>query len=336
MANKKLVLSVLDQTPVREGGSASKSIQESLELAKTCDMLGYRRYWFAEHHASPSLAGPAPEIMITRIAAATKNIRVGSGGVMLGHYSPLKIAETFSVLENLYPGRIDLGIGRAPGSDQLTAAALAYGSEVGVEYFPTRVADLMAFLTNGEHPTELFNKIKMSPQTETLPQLWMLGSSDQSAIMAAQFGLAFSFAQFIAPTGGHNVISQYKKLFQKSRFSGEPDASIGIFIICGENEKDAKQLSECRDLSLLMRDKGHFLPFPTLKQVRDYQYSDLDLKIIEKNRSRSLFGTPNQCKNLIEEMAEEYGVNEVTLLTMSPDIDSRKKSYQLISEVFGL
>ena len=141
----QLKLSVLDQSPIRSGGSAVESINESIDLAKACEEAGYNRYWLAEHHGTPSLAGPAPEIMITRIAAETKKIRVGSGGVMLGHYSPLKVAETFSVLESLYPGRIDLGIGRAPGSDQLTAAALAYGSEIGVQYFPTRVADLMVF-----------------------------------------------------------------------------------------------------------------------------------------------------------------------------------------------
>jgi len=151
-----LKLSALDQSPIRSGGSAVDSLNESVELAQTCENAGYHRYWLAEHHGTPALAGPAPEIMIARIAAATERMRIGSGGVMLGHYSPLKVAETFSLLESLYPGRIDLGIGRAPGSDQLTAAALAYGSEIGVEYFPTRVADLMAFMGSGEPPTEIF------------------------------------------------------------------------------------------------------------------------------------------------------------------------------------
>ena len=265
----------------------------------------------------------------------TKKIRVGSGGVMLGHYSPLKIAETFSVLESLYPGRIDLGIGRAPGSDQLTAAALAYGSEIGVEYFPTRVADLMAFLGNGEPPTKVFKRIKIVPKPNKPPQIWMLGSSDQSALMAAQFGLAFSFAHFIVQEGGKGVLQDYRQRFQKSDFYEQPNTSLCIFIVCAKTEKDARKLALCRDFSLLLRERGKIGPFPSIKEAEAYDYTDLDQSIIERNRPKSLYGDPNQCRKLIETISTEYGVNEVVILSICHDPDTRRKSYELIADAFN-
>ena len=333
--NPHLKLSVLDQSPIRSGGSAVESIHESINLAKACEEAGYNRYWLAEHHGTPSLAGPAPEIMITRIAAATKRIRVGSGGVMLGHYSPLKVAETFSLLETLYPGRIDLGIGRAPGSDQLTAAALAYGSEVGIEYFPTRVADLMAFLGNGEPPTKIFKPIKVVPKPTQPPHLWMLGSSDQSALMAAQFGLAFSFAHFIVQNGGDIVLRAYRERFQKSDFYDHPDSSLCIFIVCAETEREARKLALCRDLTLLLREKGQFSPFPSIKEAEDYNYSEADKLAIERNRPRSLYGNPVQCREIIEEMATNYSVDEIVILSICHDPATRQRSYELIARSFN-
>ncbi len=332
----KLKLSVLDQSPIRSGGTPAAAIRESIDLARACEAAGYHRYWLAEHHATPALAGPAPEILITRIAAETKRIRVGSGGVMLGHYSPLKVAETFGMLETLYPGRIDLGIGRAPGSDQLTAAALAYGSEVGVEYFPTRVADLMAFLSGGEPPTKIFKRIKMVPRPDIPPQMWMLGSSDQSALMAANFGLPFSFAQFIVQDGGDIVISAYKHQFQPSTLYAEPQASVCVAIVCGETEEKARQLALSRDLVLLSREYGRHGPYPSIEEAEAYEYTDTDKKIIERNRPRSLFGTPEQCRDILTDIARQYDVNEIVLLTICHDPEDRRRSYELIAEALDV
>ena len=332
--NPQLKLSVLDQSPIRSGGTAVESLLESIDLAKACEEAGYNRYWLAEHHGTPSLAGPAPEILVTRIAAVTKTIRVGSGGVMLGHYSPLKVAETFNLLESLYPNRIDLGIGRAPGSDQLTAAALAYGSEIGIEYFPTRVADLMAFLSGSEPPTKVFKNINVIPKPDKPPQLWMLGSSDQSALMAAQFGLAFSFAQFIVQDGGDEILEEYRRRFQRSEFYEEPNGSVGIFIICAETEAEAKQLALCRDFSLLLREKGQFFPFPSISEAQAYKYSETDKLVMERNRLKSLYGDPQQCQTIIQNMAEKYGVKEVVILTICHDPIARRKSYELIGDAF--
>lgn len=204
-----LRLGVLDQSPVRSGDTPAAAIAETLELARAADRLGYHRYWLAEHHSTPALAGPSPEVLIPQVAAATSGIRVGSGGVMLQHYSALKVAESFRILETLYPGRIDLGIGRAPGSDQLTARALASGGQVGVDDFVEKVADVLGFLHGDLPPQHPFGGVLAMPTGPTAPEVWLLGSSDQSAALAAHFGLGFSFAHFINADGGAEVTRAY-------------------------------------------------------------------------------------------------------------------------------
>ncbi len=313
-----------------------ETLHETLELAGQADELGYTRYWLAEHHATASLAGPAPEILVTRIAGETENIRVGTGGVMLSHYSPLKVAETFRVLEALYPGRIDLGIGRAPGSDQVTAAALAYGSAIGVEYFPARVADMMAFLTDTPPPTEAFSAIDVSPKTSTLPDLWLLGSSDQSALLAAQFGLNFAFAQFIAPEGGEPIIRGFRQHFRPSELVRAPKTILAVFVICAETEAEAARLATSRDLSLVQRTRGGFMPFPSPEEADEFAYTDREIRFIEANRSRSLYGDPDQCRDILTGMAETYGTNEIMVLTITHDPEARRRSYELLAEAFGL
>jgi luciferase family oxidoreductase group 1 len=328
----KIKISVLDQSPIRSGGSPPESLLETVELAQACESYGYHRYWLAEHHATPALAGPAPEIMIARIAAVTNRMRIGSGGIMLSHYSPLKVAETFNLLETLFPGRIDLGIGRAPGSDQLTAVALAYGSEIGIEYFPTRIADMMAFMGDAEPPTKMFERIKIVPKPAQPAQVWLLGSSDQSALMAAQFGLAFSFAQFITSDGGQGVLDAYRRHFNPSDFYPRPEASICTFLICAETEKEAKRLGSSRDFSLLRRARGQQGPFPSIAEARAHDYSEADLSIIAANGNRSFYGDPGQCRARIESLAENYGVGEIVVLTICHDPVARRRSYQLLAE----
>jgi luciferase family oxidoreductase group 1 len=338
VTSKRLKLSALDQSPIRSGGTAADTLRETIALAQACERAGYHRYWLAEHHASASLAGPAPEIMIGQVAATTSRIRVGSGGVMLSHYSPLKVAEQFSVLETLHPGRIDLGIGRAPGSDQLTAVALAYGSEIGIEYFPSRVADLMAFFGKGEHPTEIFQRIHMSPKPEHPPELWMLGSSDQSALLAAHFGLAFSFAQFITGEGGEMVLDVYRKSFKPSPFYPAPEANVCTFVVCAETEAEAERLMASRDLALLRRERGEFAPFPSVEEALAYPYSDQDRAIIARSRGRrrSIWGDPAHCRAALTEFAERHAVDEVVILTITHDPAARRRSYELLAEAFAL
>jgi luciferase family oxidoreductase group 1 len=225
-----------------------------------------------------------------------------------------------------------LGIGRAPGGDQLTATALAYGSELGIEYFPTRIADMLSFLGTTEGPTEAFKHITVSPKPDNPPEIWLLGSSDQSAHYAAQFGLAFTFAQFIAPQGGKEVISYYKNNFKPSEFNAAPKCSLSVFIICAETEEEARRLTKSRDLVLLRRAKGERGPYPSAEEAEEYQYNEQDLKIIEYHRPQSIYGNPNQCKTILNEMVQEFGVDELVILTICHDPVARLRSYQLLSE----
>src|SRR4051812_43244954 len=212
-----LKLSVLDQSPVRQGVTPRDALLETVELAKHVDALGYSRYWLAEHHSSPGLAGSAPEIMVARVAGETRHLRVGSGGVMLSHYSALKVAEQFRMLETLYPGRIDLGIGRAPGSDYVTARALAHGpGALGIEEFPRQIQDLLAYLRDQIPDGHAFAGVSAQPRGATMPEPWLLGSSDQSALYAAYFGCAFSFAHFITDRMGPEIMAAYRDNFRPS------------------------------------------------------------------------------------------------------------------------
>jgi luciferase family oxidoreductase group 1 len=332
-----LTLSVLDQSPVREGVTPRDALLETIELAKHCEALGYRRYWLAEHHATPALAGSAPEIMIARVAAETGRIRVGSGGVMLSHYSSLKVAEQFRMLETLHPGRIDLGIGRAPGSDQLTAAALAHGpGALGIEHFPNQIADVIGYLERSipvEHP---FSRIRLMPDGATLPEIWILGSSDQSAIFAAYFGRAFSFAHFITDENGPQIMAAYKAQFRPSEGLAAPQASIGVFVICAESDERAQYLAASRDLSRLRQRQGRPMPFPPPEDALAYPYTEIEHRYLEHSRRRQIVGAKETVRPLLEDLAVRYGVDEVVVLTITHDFEARKRSYALLAEAFEL
>ena len=329
-------LGVLDQSPVRSGSTPAEAVAETIRLAQAAERLGYSRYWLAEHHGTDGLAGSAPEIMVTRVAAATSRIRVGSGGVMLSHYSPLKVAETFRLLETMYPGRIDLGIGRAPGSDQLTARALAYGSPIGAEYFPDKVADLSAFLTGADAATEAFAKVRATPAASSVPEVWLLGSSGESATLAAHFGLAFSFAHFITPAGGEPVVAGYRRHFKPSALYPEPRASLCVFVICAETEEEAERQVRSRDLWRLRLEAGRLDPYPSVAEAEAHAYTDAERARVEGNRARSIFGTPTQVKARLEAITWEYAVDELVILTITHDPAVRLRSYELLAEAFGL
>ncbi len=331
-----LKLSVVDQSPIREGGTAADAIAETIALARAAEQWGYTRFWLAEHHATSGFAGSSPEILISRIAAETSHMRVGSGGVMLSHYSPLKVAENFRILETMSPGRIDLGIGRAPGGDQLTAAALAYGSQIGVEYFGTRVADTLAFLTDTPPATQALSQVRATPRPGTVPQIWMLGSSDQSAALAAQFGLAFSFAHFIAPRGGREIVEQYRNYFRPSRFYGVPKASVGVFVLCADTEEEALYHASSRDLWRLRFEQGRLGPYPSPEDALAYPYTDEDRATIDRRKTHSIVGAPEQVKRQMTEFADSYGVNELVVLTICYDFKARLRSYELLSGLFEL
>lgn len=336
MNSQHIRLSILDQSPIRKGGTAADALAETIQLAQHAEKWGYHRYWLAEHHGSTSLAGASPEIMVTRVAAETSTIRVGSGGVMLSHYSPYKVAENFQLLETMFPGRIDLGIGRAPGSDMPTAQALAYGSQIGLDYFPNKIADLEAFQRNALPPDHPFRNVKTMPETSNHPPIWLLGSSDYSASCAAGFGVAFSFAQFITPRGGEQIVRAYRAGFKPSPNLQEPLANIGIAVLCADTEEKAKQLALCRGLQRLRRDRGEMGPVPSIEEARAYDYTDSERAHVERIKQRSVTGTPEQVKTRILELAQAYGVDEFVVLTICFDFKDRLRSYELLAEAFGL
>lgn len=339
-----LKLSILDQSPVRSGATAADAVQETLELARLADRLGYHRYWVAEHHNAAGLAGSAPEILIARLGAETRRIRIGAGGVMLPHYSAYKVAESFRMLETLYPGRVDLGIGRAPGSDRQAMVALNVKSAAGggsgqmeTENFPQQIADTIAFLHgsfDNEHP---FRKIHATPEGPTAPEVWLLGSSDQSAIVAAHFGTAFSFAHFIAGDGAP-VMRAYRRAFKPSQWLSQPAGNVGVFVICAETQEEAERLAQCRDVWRMWVMQGTIRPFPTIEEAEAVlaEIDDARRAEIEANRRLQVIGTADRVKAKLTGMAQDYGVDEIVVVTITPDAESRTRSYELLARAFDL
>jgi luciferase family oxidoreductase group 1 len=327
---------VLDQSPIRAGGTAAEAVAETLELAQACERWGYHRYWLAEHHASRGLAGSTPEILVGQVAARTSRIRVGSGGVMLSHYSALKVAENFRMLETLYPGRIDLGIGRAPGSDPRTARALAHGpGALGVEHFPSQISDLLGFLRGDLPQGHPFRGIRAMPDGPSMPELWLLGSSDEGAALAARFGTAFSFAHFINDEGGAEVTRAYAARFRPGVLEA-PRASVAAFALAADTEGEALRLAKSRDLWITRLYTGRPGPFPSVEEAETYPYTEHELAIVHYARRRTIAGAPEQVRDRLLALADAYGAVELVIVTITHDFKARLRSYQLLAEAFGL
>ena len=331
------LLSVLDQSPIRRGGTATQAIQETLQLAQLADRLGYHRYWLAEHHNSHTLASATPELLIAEIANRTRRIRVGSGGVMLSHYSSLKVAETFRMLETLHPGRIDLGVGRAPGSDGKTAAALAHGpGALSIEHFPMQLADLQGFIADELPENHPFRGIRAAPDAPGTPELWLLGSSTEGGALAAHFGWAFSFAHFISPEGGQVVMRDYLTRFQPSSMLAEPRASIGVSVTCAETKEEAELLAWSRWCSRILMFRNEQRGVIPPEEARDFLYTPAEREYIEYQRSKAIYGTPRQVHEKLLDLGEQYGVDEFVVLTVVYDFSARVESYELLAKEFGL
>lgn len=329
-------LSVLDQSPVISGHTPAQAIHETIKLAQAADELGYHRYWLAEHHAIAALADPCPEILATRVAAATSKIRVGTGGVLLPYYSPFKIAEQFRMLEALYPGRIDLGIGRAPGGDRTTALAMGGGSYSGAEDFPEQVQFLVAYLDDALPAGHPFAKVKAMPAGPTAPQVWLLGSSDYSGALAAQLGLRFAFAHFISADGGDQVMRDYRRDFQPSQREGKPQSLLTVFAICAATDAEAERRAASIDLRRLNMDQGINLPVPNAQEAASRNYSEAEKARIAHNRRRLVLGAPHTVKARLMALCEQFEADELMVITITGDYRTRLESYQLLAGVFGL
>jgi luciferase family oxidoreductase group 1 len=327
---------VLDQTPIRKGSKANESLQESIELAKLADQLGYHRYWLSEHHNTITLAMAAPEIFMARLAGETSRIRFGSGGIMLPNHSTLKVAENFRLLEALYPNRIDLGIGRAPGGDRVSSYLLNPSNTFDPKDYVGQIVDLKGYLTDTAEPGSAQEKVRAIPKIDTVPALWMLTSSGESAYLAAHFGIGVSFAHFINPVGGPEAIAAYKERFKPSDQLAQPVTSVGIFAFCGENEEKVNQWQALMDHRLLSFEKGKFDKFYTYDDIKSIEYSQQDQARINFNRSRCVSGTPGTIKAKITALASEYDTNEIILATMTDNAADRFQSYKLFAEAFEL
>jgi luciferase family oxidoreductase group 1 len=331
-----LRLSVLDQTPVSEGSSAARALRNSIDLGQLVDRLGYHRYWVAEHHGGGLVAGPSPEVLIGPIAAATSRLRVGSGGVMLPHYSPLKVAESFGVLAGLFPGRIDLGIGRAAGTDPMTTRALQRDrSRPLPDDFRDQLAELLAYFERGFPPGHLAQLAETLPGEPEVPEVWLLGSSEQSALWAAELGLPYAFADFINPRGAP-IAETYRSRFTSGARLAEPRLAVAVRGLAAESEEEARLLGTSWRMAFDLLRRGRLIPVPPPEKAQRY----LDLHPEEREGPVSdrprLSGTPAQVRADIEATAAAYGAEEAIVVTITHDHEARRRSYQLLAEEFDL
>ncbi|WP_158945412.1 LLM class flavin-dependent oxidoreductase [Granulicella sp. S190] len=334
---KELGFSVLDQSPVPAGSTPGQALANSIELAKLVDRLGYRRFWMSEHHAMDTLACTAPEVMLARIGAETKRIRIGSGGIMLPHYTSLKVAECFRMLHALYPGRVDLGIGRAPGGGPIEALALKRERKTRMQDdFPEQVGELLAFLGHSFPEGHPFAGIRVSPEMPGAPDVWMLGSSMWSSAAAVEFGLPYSFAHFFSPVNTRAAIETYRRGFTESLYRKTPEATVAVGVICAETQEEAEFLSSSVRLLQRRIRQGDRRPISSPDDaVRELRLLG-DMPMEEGEWPRYFVGTPKKVGSDLRAMAGELEIEELIVNTIVWDQSKRLRSYELLAKEFDL
>ncbi|MGH2868732.1 MAG: LLM class flavin-dependent oxidoreductase [Solirubrobacteraceae bacterium] len=332
-----MLLSVLDQSPIAEGSTGAQALHNTLDLAQLTDALGYHRYWVAEHHGGPMLAGPSPEVLIGPLAAATEGIRVGSGGVMLPHYSPLKVAESFTILAALYPGRIDLGLGRAAGTDQLTMFALQRDRrQAAPDDFPQQLAELLAYFEDDlpeDHPFR--HLAKTLPGRPELPVPWLLGSSQQSAIWAAELGLRYAFADFINPGGGE-LARLYRERFAPARDLKSPRTAVAAWVLCAPSDEEALELAASSRMTFTLLRRGQLIAVPPPEKALAFLAREGHPPGGAPRGRRAIVGSPEKVRSELEALASDYGADEVIVVTITYDHGARRRSYELLADTMGL
>lgn len=334
MGNTPVVpLSVLDLVPVRTGSTASDAMQESVDLARAAERLGYVRYWFAEHHGMSGIGSSAPEILIAHIAAATTRIHVGSGGIMLPNHVPLRVAEVFHTLEALHPGRIDLGIGRAPGTDPATSRALR---PFDAEQFPQQLEELIALSSRSYPPGHPFGSIRVVPHDVALPPIWILASSGATAAFAGANGFGYGFARHFSPSPPGPPIRAYRDAFRPSQQFPKPHVILGVAVVCADTMEEADYLATSSDLAWVRRHRGQLLPLPSPEEASTYSYAAEDRPVIEANRLRQFVGTPAKVTALIRHLVDDTLADEVMVTTMVFGKRERLRSYELLAQEWQL
>jgi luciferase family oxidoreductase group 1 len=332
-----VLLSVLDQSPIAEGSTGAQALRNTIDLAQLTDRLGYHRYWVAEHHGGPMLAGPSPEVLIGPIADATQRIRVGSGGVMLPHYSPLKVAESFTILAALFPGRIDLGLGRAAGTDPLTTFALQRDRrQAAPDDFPQQLAELLAYFEDNlpeDHPFR--HLAKTLPGRPELPVPWLLGSSPQSAIWAGELGLRYAFADFINPQGAE-IATLYRERFAPVRDIQAPRTAVAAWVLCAPSAEEAHYLASSSRMTFTLLRRGQLIAVPPPDTAVAFLEREGKRPSGEIPGRRGIIGTPEQVRAGIETLAGDYQADEVIVVTITHDHAARRRSYELLAEAMDL
>jgi luciferase family oxidoreductase group 1 len=331
-------LSVLDQSPISEGSTGAQALHDTIDLAQLADRLGYHRYWVAEHHGGPMLAGPSPEALIGPIAAATERIRVGSGGVMLPHYSPLKVAETFSLLAGLFPGRIDLALGRAAGTDPLTTFALQRDRRhAAADDFPAQLAELLAYLDAklpAGHPfARLADTLPGRPQR---PEPWLLGSSAQSAVWAAELGLPYAFADFINPQGAEIVASYRERFAAQEVPERRPYTAVAVWVVCADTDEQARRIASSGRMAFTLLRRGELIPVPSPEDAQRFLERERPEQAPGVPRRRAVVGTPAAVRSELEEVRASYGADELIAVNVTYAHADRRRSYELLAEAFQL
>jgi luciferase family oxidoreductase group 1 len=330
-------LSVLDLSLVTTGTPPSKALRNSIDLAQHADKLGYRRYWTAEHHNLASVASPSPDLLMGQVAAATSRIRVGSGGVMLPNHAPLVVAERFKTLEALFPGRIDLGLGRAPGTDPATAYALrAKLDGRNGDEFLERLMELMLWETRNFPEGHPFNNVYAMPSDAPLPPIWLLGSSDYSSDLAAQIGMGFAFAHHFASYDAVEALQHYRARFKPSPSRSTPWAILAVAVVCAPTDEEAEYQAQSMDLNRLRRDRGQYFPLPSPEEAMAYPYTEQDRIKLGRARKRLFVGSPSTVMNKLQPLIAACQADEVMVTTSIYDHEKRKESYTLLAEAFGV
>jgi len=331
-------LSVLDVSPVSSGSTGAQALQNTLDLARMADRLGYERYWLAEHHNLPNIASSSPEVMIGHVAGATERIRVGAGGIMLPNHAPLKVVETFRVLEALHPGRIDLGIGRAPGTDPVTASALRRSRDswkaAGAEDFPQQFGELLAFAGDGFPEDHPFQSLTAMPSEVGLPPIWLLGSSGYSARAAAQMGLGYAFASHFSPADPTPFMQDYRENFEPSEDFEDPSAILAVSVICGASGENARELASSMQLAWVRMRSGKPSPLPSPEEAMAYQYNPMERQLADAYLSMQIMGDAETVRKKVGQVAEQTWADEIMVTTNVYDHHERLRSYERLAEIF--
>ena len=330
-------LSILDLSVVTTGSKPAAALRNSIDLARHADNSGYVRYWLAEHHNLSSVASPAPDLMIGQIAAVTSRIRVGSGGVMLPNHAPLVVAERFKMLEALFPDRIDLGLGRAPGTDGATAYALRSRLDRREgDDFLERLHELTLWETRDFPPGHPYNNVVAMPDDTPLPPIWLLGSSDYSSELAAQVGMGFAFAHHFATHDAVTAMTNYRSHFKPSGWRPTPHAILAVAVVAAETDAEAERLASSMDLNRLRRDRGQYSSLPSPEEALAYPYTDADRASVARNRSRLFVGSPATVMQKLQPLVVATEADELMVITAVYDHEARRRSYSLLAEAFDL